>query len=81
MADLTKSLPVELKILFDLPTYVNKGWVIKERDEETGEKRYDFQYRDKDGYRVTMEGLSRGFDKEFWNYAKLISGVLRRYAY
>ncbi|MEZ5058962.1 MAG: adenosylcobalamin-dependent ribonucleoside-diphosphate reductase [Saprospiraceae bacterium] len=62
---------------FDLPTYVNKGWVIKERDEETGEKRYDFQYRDKDGYRVTMEGLSRGFDKEFWNYAKLISGVLR----
>lgn len=62
---------------FDLPSYVNKGWVIRNRDEETDEKRYDFQYKDKDGYRVTMEGLSRSFDKEFWNYAKLISGILR----
>ena len=54
----------------------DKGWIIKDRDEE-GNARYDFQYMDKDGYRVTIEGLSRSFDKEFWNYAKLISGVLR----
>ena len=38
---------------------------------------YDFQFEDRDGYKVTYEGLSRSFDKEFWNYAKLISGVLR----
>lgn len=61
---------------FHLPTWVEHGWVIKSRDEE-GVARYDFQYMDKDGYRVTIEGLSRSFDKEFWNYAKLISGVLR----
>lgn len=61
---------------FQLPLYVEKGWVIKERNEE-GKSRYDFQFRDKDGYRVTVEGLSRSFDKEYWNYAKLISGVLR----
>lgn len=62
---------------FVFPDYVKKGVVIKQKDEETDKNRYDFQYRDKDGYRVTMEGLSRSFDKEFWNYAKLISGVLR----
>lgn len=62
---------------FLLPEYVDKGFVIKQKDDETGRNRYDFQYLDKDGYRVTMEGLSRSFDKEFWNYAKLISGVLR----
>lgn len=61
---------------FNLPAYVNKGWVIKNRSEH-GESRYDFQYIDKDGYRITIEGLSRSFDKEYWNYAKLISGVLR----
>ncbi|MBL4587631.1 MAG: adenosylcobalamin-dependent ribonucleoside-diphosphate reductase [Flavobacteriales bacterium] len=61
---------------FHLPTWIDKGWIIKGRDEE-GNARYDFQYVDKDGYRVTIEGLSRSFDKEFWNYAKLISGVLR----
>lgn len=61
---------------FYLPTWADKGWIIKERDEE-GKARYDFQYMDKDGYRVTIEGLSRSFNKEFWNYAKLISGVLR----
>ena len=59
-----------------VPQYVEKGWVIKNRNEK-GDSRYDFQYMDKDGYRVTIEGLSRSFDKEFWNYAKLISGVLR----
>ena len=62
---------------FSMPTYVKSGWVIKNVDEETGEKRYDFRYEDKEGYGVTMEGLSRSFSKEFWNYAKLISGTLR----
>lgn len=61
---------------FHLPPWAEKGWIIKDRDDESN-ARYDFQYVDKDGYRVTIEGLSRSFDKEFWNYAKLISGVLR----
>jgi len=61
---------------FDLPQWLDKGWVIKNRD-ESGEARYDFQYVDKEGYKTTIEGLSRSFDKEFWNYAKLISGILR----
>ena len=46
----------------------------KVKDEPT---RYDFQFKDKQGYKVTFEGLSRSFEKEYWNYAKLISGVLR----
>jgi ribonucleoside-diphosphate reductase alpha chain len=62
--------------IFILPPYVDHGWVIKEKDDE-GNNRYDFQFSDKDGYKVTMEGLSRSFDKEYWNYAKLISGALR----
>ncbi|MBI5915706.1 MAG: adenosylcobalamin-dependent ribonucleoside-diphosphate reductase [Bacteroidetes bacterium] len=62
--------------IFILPPYVTNGWVIKEKDAE-GHNRYDFQFADKDGYKVTMEGLSRSFDKEYWNYAKLISGALR----
>jgi ribonucleoside-diphosphate reductase alpha chain len=61
---------------FYLPEYVEKGWVIKNRL-ENGEKRYDFSFFDRDGYKVTIEGLSRSFHKEYWNYAKLISGVLR----
>jgi ribonucleoside-diphosphate reductase alpha chain len=61
---------------FKLPDYVTKGWVIKNKEEENG-NRYDFQFKDKAGYKVTIEGLSRSFNKEFWNYAKLISGVLR----
>ncbi len=61
---------------FYLPPEINKGWVIKNRL-ENGEKRYDFRFQDKDGYKVTIEGLSRSFHKEYWNYAKLISGVLR----
>ncbi|MDO5654820.1 MAG: adenosylcobalamin-dependent ribonucleoside-diphosphate reductase [Flavobacteriaceae bacterium] len=61
---------------FNLPPFVEEGWVIKNKTEE-GESRYDFQYIDKEGYRTTIEGLSRSFDKEFWNYAKLISGILR----
>ncbi len=62
--------------IFMLPPYVTQGWIIKDKDEE-GHNRYDFQFADKDGYKVTMEGLSRSFDKEYWNYAKLISGTLR----
>ena len=62
---------------FHLPKSVDKGFVLKNRDEESGKSRYDFRYQDKDGYFVTIEGLSRSFDPEFWNYAKLISGVLR----
>ncbi|MEY3368709.1 MAG: hypothetical protein RI973_1864 [Bacteroidota bacterium] len=62
--------------IFNLPPYANKGWIIKEKDEE-GNNRYDFQFLDKEGYKITMEGLSRSFDQEYWNYAKLISGTLR----
>jgi len=62
---------------FHLPKAVDTGFVIKGKDEETGKTRYDFRYKDKDGYFVTIEGLSRSFDPEFWNYARLISGVLR----
>ncbi|MFO7935421.1 MAG: adenosylcobalamin-dependent ribonucleoside-diphosphate reductase [Bacteroidales bacterium] len=61
---------------FPIPTKVKKGKIIKTRNED-GTKRYDFQYVDKYGYKVTMGGLSHQFNKEFWNYAKLISGVLR----
>ncbi len=62
--------------IFILPPNVTNGWVIKEKD-AAGHNRYDFQFEDKDGYKVTMEGLSRSFNKEYWNYAKLISGALR----
>ena len=61
---------------FNLPPFVEEGWVTKNKT-ESGENRYDFQFIDKEGYRTTIEGLSRSFNKEFWNYAKLISGVLR----
>ena len=66
----------KMKDAFNLPQWVEKGWVIKSRNED-GSSRYDFQYIDNEGYKTTIEGLSRSFDKEFWNYAKLISGVLR----
>ena len=59
-----------------LPPFVEKGKIIKEKNK--GEAtRYDFQYLDKGGYPVTIQGLSRMFNKEYWNYAKLISGILR----
>lgn len=61
---------------FSILQHTEKGWVIKNRLED-GSSRYDFQYLDKDGYHITIEGLSRTFNKEYWNYAKLISGVLR----
>jgi len=59
-----------------LPKTVTKGKIIKVID-EMGVKRYDFQFSNKRGFKTTVEGLSYKFDKEFWNYAKLISGVLR----
>ncbi len=59
-----------------LPKSVQKGYIIKSRDND-GTSRYDFQYVNKRGYKTTIEGLSFKFHKEFWNYAKLISGVLR----
>jgi ribonucleoside-diphosphate reductase alpha chain len=61
---------------FVLPDQIEKAWVIKVKDNK-GKTRYDFQFQDKYGYKVTFEGLSRSFNKEYWNYAKLISGVLR----
>ena len=59
-----------------LPKSVVKGRIIKNIDED-GYKHYDFQFENKRGYKTTIEGLSEKFNKEYWNYAKLISGVLR----
>ena len=59
-----------------IPKSVSKGKIIKVVQED-GTKRYDFQFVNTRGFKTTMEGLSYKFDKEFWNYAKLISGVLR----
>lgn len=62
--------------MFPIPKSITKGTIIKNRD-ENGISRYDFQYTDKYGYKNTLGGLSHMFDKEYWNYAKLISSVLR----
>ena len=59
-----------------LPKSVVDGKIIKNVD-ENGNNRYDFQFQNKRGYKTTIEGLSEKFNKEYWNYAKLISGVLR----
>ncbi len=59
-----------------LPKSVTKGKIIKVTQED-GTHRYDFQFVNTRGFKTTVEGLSYKFDKEFWNYAKLISGVLR----
>ena len=59
-----------------LPKSVVRGHIIKHTNED-GSKRYDFQFENKIGYKTTIEGLSERFNPEFWNYAKLISGVLR----
>ena len=59
-----------------LPKNVSKGTIIKSYDED-GKKHCDFQFKNKRGYKMTIEGLDGKFDPEFWNYAKLISGVLR----
>ncbi|MBQ5524728.1 MAG: ribonucleoside-diphosphate reductase, adenosylcobalamin-dependent, partial [Paludibacteraceae bacterium] len=60
-----------------LPKSVTTGKIIRNYHEETGVKTYDFQFTNKYGYKITIEGLSHKFNPEFWNYAKLISGVLR----
>ena len=62
---------------FLLPKNVEKGWVIRVKEKGQEHARYDFQFTDQDGYHITIEGLSRMFRKEYWNYAKLISGILR----
>ncbi len=62
---------------FYIPDYVKKGWVIRIKENENSPARYDFEYEDSYGYRVTHRGLSRSFKKDYWNYAKLISGILR----
>ena len=59
-----------------LPKSVTKGKIIKQMNPD-GTKRYDFQFENKRGYKTTVEGLSEKFNPEYWNYAKLISGVLR----
>ena len=59
-----------------IPPKITKGNILKVREED-GTKRYDFQYTDRYGYTNTIGGISRLFDESFWNYAKLISGVLR----
>ncbi len=58
-----------------IPNDVKKGFIRKVKNEDSS--RYDFQYEDRGGYNVTVEGLSRSFEKEYWNYAKMISGVMR----
>jgi ribonucleoside-diphosphate reductase alpha chain len=62
--------------MFPIPKTIVKGKIIKNKDED-GNSRYDFQYTDKYGYKNILGGLSHMFKPEFWNYAKLISGVLR----
>jgi ribonucleoside-diphosphate reductase alpha chain len=62
--------------IFPIPKSIVKGKIIKIKDDD-GRTRYDFQYTDKIGYKKNIEGLSHMFKPEFWNYAKLISGVLR----
>lgn len=62
--------------IFPIPKSIVKGKIIKIKDDD-GKTRYDFQYTDKIGYKKNIEGLSHMFKPEFWNYAKLISGVLR----
>lgn len=62
--------------VFALPAWCEKGQIIKNKV-GGGKSRYDFRFTDQAGYRVTIEGLSRSFNKEYWNYAKLISGILR----
>ena len=59
-----------------IPRWANSGLIIKNKNED-GTTRYDFQYKNKRGYKTTIEGLSHKFNPEFWNYAKLISSTLR----
>ncbi len=61
---------------FYLPPWVEKGSVVKEKV-KGAKSRYDFKFKDKQGYEIIVQGLSRSFERTYWNYAKLISGVLR----
>ena len=76
MEDLTRSLQVNLK---ENVFRFQVGWKMDLllKTDFRGVKQYDFKYYDKDGYEVTMGGLSRTFNPEFWNYAKMISALLR----
>ncbi len=62
--------------MFPIPKTITKGKILKHRSAD-GKSRYDFQFTDRFGYRKNLEGLSHMFNKEYWNYAKLISSVLR----
>ena len=61
---------------FWIPQWVKKGWIIKTRPDGVS-SRYDFQFKDKGGFFITIEALSRSFDRECWRYAKLVSRILR----
>lgn len=60
----------------NLPAAITSGWIVKEKNDE-GVSRYDFLYKDRYGYPGVLGGISHMFSQEFWNYAKLISGVIR----
>jgi ribonucleotide reductase alpha subunit len=62
---------------FPVPNYLEKGYIKKYKNKETGEKRYDFVYIDKEGYEQEIRGLSRAFKEEYWDIAKMTSAVLR----
>jgi len=69
---------------FQIPSFVEEGWIRKVKDtkindegQEVKTSRYDFIYFDKDGYEQEMRGLNRAFNREYWNYGKLMSGILR----
>ena len=61
-----------------IPKSIEKGWVVRVKEAGQEHARYDFQYVDEDGFTQTFVGLSRTFKQEYWNYAKLISGILRQ---
>lgn len=60
-----------------IPAAIEHGWIVKKKDINGGRSRYDFHYMDRYGYENVVGGISHMFNKEFWNYAKLISGVIR----
>lgn len=60
-----------------IPAAIDHGWIVKKKDPNGGKSRYDFHYMDRYGYENVVGGISHMFNKEFWNYAKLISGVIR----
>jgi ribonucleotide reductase alpha subunit len=62
---------------FPVPSYVERGYIKKNKDKKTDKNQYDFVYIDKDGYEVIMGGLNRAFNREFWNTSKMLSAMLR----